>query len=123
LLRQIAGRYSFGFSFIIVFAVANLYPICYIGLSSFFVHNPLFAGHNISTISLSGWQPVMEVPLIKRTTDSGLVVNIPEAGEESCWDSPLPCTPYFIPDLKLRNPMNIASGFICDAACAAMITR
>src|SRR5262245_12093872 len=29
----------------------------------------------------------------------------------SCWDSPLPCTPYFNPDLRLRIPGQLASGF------------
>ena len=40
------------------------------------------------------WRELPTVKAIKKITDYGLSVNAPEAGE-SCWDSDLPCTPYF----------------------------
>lgn len=70
----------------------------------------------IKDISVSGWCPVKEVPLIKKVTRSGLVVYTPEGtpGKDQCWDSPIPSTPYFNPDLRLRTPGNMAAGFIVE---------
>ena len=64
----------------------------------------------IKSISTSGWHLVKEVPLDKRITNSGLIVYTPKTGDQ-CWDSPLPCTPYFNDTLRLRKSGDIASGF------------
>ena len=64
----------------------------------------------IRQISLTGWHPIPEVPLIRKTTTSGLVILMP-AKDEKCWDAPLPCTPYFRDDLGLRVPGQLESGF------------
>ncbi len=49
--------------------------------------------------------------------DSGLVVQF--AGETmSCWNAPLPCTPYANQALRLRRPGDLASGFVVDASAA-----
>jgi len=61
-------------------------------------------------ISTTGWQPVRQVKLEARTTDSGLQVYIPITGDQ-CWDAPLPCTPYFKTELRLRDPDDLAAGF------------
>ena len=53
------------------------------------------------------------VPLVTRTTDSGLQVHVPGHGD-MCWNAPLPCTPYFNPRLRLREPGNMAKGFVID---------
>jgi hypothetical protein len=43
--------------------------------------------------------PYFERPeVLQRKTDSGLLIWV--SGNESCWDAPLPCTPYFDPALK-----------------------
>jgi len=45
-------------------------------------------------ISYVGYEPIRTVRLIRNTTRSGLEVWSP-AREDQCWDSELPCTPYF----------------------------
>lgn len=46
--------------------------------------------------------------------DSGLVVQF--AGETmSCWNAPLPCTPYTNQALRLRRAGDLGSGFVVDA--------
>jgi hypothetical protein len=61
-------------------------------------------------ISAAGWYPVKTVPLVKKTTVSGLVVSIP-AKDDRTWDSPLPAAPNFNPSLRLRVPGQLSSGF------------
>jgi hypothetical protein len=46
-------------------------------------------------------------------TESGLIVNVPV---ERCWDAPLPCTPNPAPNLRLRKPDRLASGFLVEGA-------
>lgn len=53
---------------------------------------------------------IISVPIIEKTTDSGLKVYTPETGDQ-CWNSPLPCTPYFDPKLRLRTPGILETGF------------
>ncbi|HTD17531.1 MAG TPA: hypothetical protein VK673_20265, partial [Chthoniobacterales bacterium] len=50
--------------------------------------------------------------LISLVTGSGLMVYTPVRGDE-CWDAPLPCTPYFRPQLKLRGK-SLSEGFYLD---------
>jgi hypothetical protein len=83
-----------------VFIIANLH----------FMRNAVKMRHSIQAVSSSGWHSIMIAPLIQKKTSSGLVVFTPKQGG-SCWDSPLPCTPYFNPNLRLRIPGKLASGF------------
>jgi hypothetical protein len=62
-------------------------------------------------ISLSGFQEVKKNKVEIKKTLSGLSVYVPVEGEQ-CWDSPIPCTPYFNPTLKLREPNDIKFGFL-----------
>lgn len=64
----------------------------------------------LKTVSTSGWHPAPSVPLRTERTASGLTVYTPILSDQ-CWDSPLPCTPYYSPNLRLRTPDNMASGF------------
>ena len=50
--------------------------------------------------------------LIGVITGSGLTVYTPVRSDE-CWDAPLPCTPYFRPQLKLRGK-SLSEGFYLD---------
>jgi hypothetical protein len=84
----------------VVFIIANLH----------FMGNAVKMRYSIQAVSSSGWHSIMTVPLIQKKTSSGLVVFTPKQGG-SCWDSPLPCTPYFNPNLRLRIPGKLASGF------------
>lgn len=54
--------------------------------------------------------------LRQRTTESGLVMNIPPEGDEVCWDAPLPCTTAanFLPGLRLLEPGNLQKGFALE---------
>ena len=47
-------------------------------------------------------QPIPVAKMVVHQTDSGLRVWMPEQGDLS-WDAPLPCTPYFYPELQLRE--------------------
>jgi hypothetical protein len=53
---------------------------------------------------------VPQVPLRTFLTDSGLVLYVPEKGDQM-WDAPLPSTPYPNKRLRLRRPGDIRSGF------------
>jgi hypothetical protein len=61
-------------------------------------------------ISTSGWHDTKTVPLKIMTTDSGLNVFIPKSGDQ-VWDSPIPSTPYFNPNLKLLDENSMSAGF------------
>jgi hypothetical protein len=55
----------------------------------------------------------MTKPDLKRgITGSGLTIYTPAQGDE-CWDAPLPCTPYFRPQLRLRGK-SLSEGFYLD---------
>jgi len=55
----------------------------------------------------------MAKPDLRRAiTGSGLTIYTPAQGDE-CWDAPLPCTPYFRPQLKLRGK-SLSEGFYLD---------
>jgi uncharacterized membrane protein len=62
------------------------------------------------TASFPAYQPIPTSALAEKKTDSGLTVYVPVTGDQ-CWDSPLPCTPNFVPELRLRVPGKITSGF------------
>ena len=61
-------------------------------------------------VSTTGFYRVATARLVERQTRTGLVVYTPEQ-DDRCWDSPLPCTPFFNPNLRLRKG-DIASGFL-----------
>lgn len=56
-----------------------------------------------------GFGAMPTVALVEKTTDSGLIVYVPAEGYH-CWDSLLPCTPYFNPGLHLLGD-GLDSGF------------
>ena len=58
------------------------------------------------------FQPRQQLPKVRPfVTASGLVVQVPES---RCWDTPVPCTPNPAPNLRLRDPRRIESGFVVD---------
>lgn len=61
--------------------------------------------------SARGFHPIPTVEMRVRTTRSGLEVYVPREGV-SCWAAPLPCTPYFNADLRLRKKGNMTGGFM-----------
>jgi hypothetical protein len=80
-------------------------------------HMGLFAAMQrtllIAPDARNGLGMMPKVEMIERSTDSGLRLWVPVTGDQ-CWDAPLPCTPYFNPDLRLRIPGDIESGFVID---------
>lgn len=48
--------------------------------------------------------------LVVKSTLSSQAIYTPLRGDQ-CWDSPLPCTPYFNPNLRLRRQGDLSSGF------------
>lgn len=66
-------------------------------------------------ISLDGYQVVKRVPLNEEITRTGLRVYTPVSGDQ-CWDAPIPCTPNFNENLRLREPYDMSSGFTVSGA-------
>jgi MFS family permease len=99
-LQTVLGRRQFLAAACAVFLLANLHFVVYAVSHSYI----------IKQVSRSGWYPVMKAPLNERVTSHGLLVYVPESGSQ-CWDSPLPCTPYFDTRLRLRRPGELGSGF------------
>jgi len=54
-------------------------------------------------------------PLDTFTTQSGLVLSVPK---DRCFDAPPPCTPNPAPNLELRSPPDLRSGFRVTGAWA-----
>jgi hypothetical protein len=77
----------------------------------FFAYAAARGGERLTRISLSGWQHMWRARLVTRQTTSGLILYTPTR-DDRCWDSPIPCTPYFNPDLALRVNGRIDRGFV-----------
>lgn len=60
-----------------------------------------------------GLAPTPSYPYETRVTDSGLSVHVPTY-HDWCWNTPLPCTPFFRSDLRLRESGNLGKGFILE---------
>ncbi len=65
--------------------------------------------------------PLPKAAVIVRRTLSGLDVYVPAQGNQ-CWDAPLPCTPYFDPSLRLRDPSSLRWGFTSEGRAAELQT-
>lgn len=61
--------------------------------------------------------PARTVPMKTMVTQSGLQVLVPEEGDQS-WDAPLPSTPYFKPNLRLRVEGDLSGGFTRNSRAA-----
>ncbi len=67
-----------------------------------------------------GFHPPARADLVSYTTRSGLAVVVPRQNN-LCWQSSVMCTPHPAPNLRLRNPADIAAGFITDDGAWAPI--
>lgn len=56
-------------------------------------------------------EPMPVATVENHKTDSGLIVRVPR-GDPRCWDAAIPCAPKFQPELRLRRPHDLASGFV-----------
>ncbi len=78
-----------------------------LGLTVFFnIHLDKFMGPGTE----KGFHAIPKASVHPFTTDSGLVVYVPDIGDQG-WDAPLPSTPYPKAELRLRKPGDMASGF------------
>ena len=59
--------------------------------------------------NFSGWEAVPTSSTHLKKTNSGLVIYFPDKGDQ-CWNSSLPCAPYFNSALTSKNFMLL--GFI-----------
>lgn len=87
----------------------------------------LLLAREITAVEFAGpWRrdagPARTVSMKTMTTDSGLKLFVPESGDQ-CWNATLPCTPYFSPALRLRNPASLASGFTIAPAVSGTSNR
>jgi hypothetical protein len=74
-----------------------------------------FIRNGLALTTSTGGRLAQAIPmsnLVVRDTRSGLVVYTPLPGSY-CWNGPLPCTPFFRPQLKLRGN-SVAQGFYLD---------
>ena len=78
---------------------------------SFYVHENKWV---VSNVSLDGWQKDDQPQIVEKITKHGLRVYTTLLNEkkDQCFDAPLPCTPYFNENLRLRRAGDLASGFI-----------
>jgi len=79
------------------------------------VYAVLLVSNNVNLLgSLDRWGKdvavAKSVPMKTVVTESGLEIYMPCEGFE-CWNSPLPCSPYYFSDLELRVKGNMAKGF------------
>ena len=51
-----------------------------------------------------------EVPVAPYKVDANLTILVPYK-KNQCWDTPLPCSPYFYDSLRLRRGSDLRSGF------------
>jgi hypothetical protein len=65
--------------------------------------------------------PLPKPVLVLKHTLSGVAVYVPAQGNQ-CWDAPSPCTPYFDPSLRLRDPSSLRWGFISEGRAAELQT-
>ena len=65
--------------------------------------------------------PLPKPGLVLKHTLSGVAVYVPAQGNQ-CWDAPLPCTPYFDPSLRLRDPSSLRWGFTSEGRAAELQT-
>jgi len=61
----------------------------------------------------NGLSPVHAADYETISTNSGLEVHVPK-NQPACWNAPLPCTPFFRPDLRLRESGKVEKGFIME---------
>jgi hypothetical protein len=74
-----------------------------------------FIRNGLAVTTSTGGRMAQAIPpssLVARTTKSGLMVYTPLPGTY-CWNGPLPCTPFFRPQLKLRGD-SVVQGFYLD---------
>jgi len=71
---------------------------------------------NVKLWEAGTWMARLPVPPLDTfTTQSGLVLSVPK---DRCWDAPPPCTPNPAPNLELRSPPDLRSGFRVNGAWA-----
>jgi hypothetical protein len=80
----------------------HLYITSFLLLIAFHATYRAFSTDKVRLIISSGFQPIPVVRLIKQTTNSGLIIYSPENGDQ-CYDSRLPCTPFFKENLRLEK--------------------
>jgi hypothetical protein len=89
---------------------AILVCVAFIIVNLWLINSTIHKCNRIKDISYDGWHSIKTARLVQKETASGLVVFTPKQGDQ-CWDSPLPCTPYFNQRLRLRISGELASGF------------
>lgn len=88
-------------------AMSAFISILFVGPFLFWFYSNL---HEWKRVSLAGWMPTPHVEMTEKVTLSGLKLFVPREGKQS-WDSPLPTTPNFNPQLCLRGS-GLAAGFL-----------
>jgi hypothetical protein len=78
--------------------IAVMFLIINADIALFFVQNP----RTFPNIPVNGFMQIPSIKLTKNTTLSGTNIWIPSKGNR-CWDSKIPCTPYFDETLNFKN--------------------
>lgn len=111
-MRSLLGHRAHAAAFILLFLVGSFHFVQFAVANKWALKPCATFGNWVSCIPSAVWRQIPEVPLVTRTTLSGLVVYTPAFGG-SCWDAPLPCTQpgAFDPELRLAKPGELSSGF------------
>ena len=78
--------------------IAVMFLMLNADIALFFVQNP----RTFPNIPVNGFMQIPSIKLTKNTTLSGTNIWIPSKGNR-CWDSKIPCTPYFDETLNFKN--------------------
>ena len=115
-IQGIVSKPAFAVLFLMAFLVGNFYLFQFVAGHVTWYRPCISSVTRFQTVCIrkERWTKVPRAPLAERVTDSGLLVYVPSTGDE-CWDAPLPCTPNFSKDLRLRTPGDLAAGFTLRA--------
>src|SRR5262249_24346934 len=94
-----------------------------LGLESYGTLHEIEAARNLSALARavtglrdSPLNPLPQPPTKEHTTLSGLQLGVPEPTVHRCWNADVPCTPYPVPNLRLRVANDSGKGFMTDGA-------
>ncbi len=78
----------------------DIYILVFILLTGSYYQFTKISSKSLDKILSNGFQPIETIQILERSTKSGLKIYLPQNGDQ-CYDSPLPCAPYFNESLKL----------------------
>ncbi len=98
-------------------AAGSRLAVAALWMALFLFVSPLRQPILVPPAATGGLHSLPQASVAVRTTSTGLQVNVPVGGDQ-CWNAPLPCTPYFHPELRLLEDGDLGKGFALDPRVA-----